>query len=438
MIFVAFGSFGQMPIGNQNKNISLKPYAQTIQFQGYPNLAEYSYVAGVVNASGGVFSTAITTTDVDNLILENTAANQWICIGKDETGTYIVSLKTSSIGSVKKITPTKTLVDVSSPFSSTAIPTLTTKIKVDISTSNIVISTTTDGVNYTNWGLLPKSAISSTYQKRIGVLNLSGNVTIYGGTLSVSNSVNTDTNGFTINGDNIKELGASTDYVLLLNSTELSGARKLKISDLFNQFGAISTEMPSNFTKIIAIGTSITAGVGASVPNNKWVTLAQQGLTDALGRSITIVNGGISGQTTSGMLTNLPALLSSNTDASVVVIEAGINDAKTTVNGGIDISITKSNLQSMITLVKNAGKIPILSTPAPLDMSNVGVSSVFDNAKRTAICFATVALAKTNNIRCADINKITAQNTDLLADGLHPNDKGHLAWANVICSEILK
>ena len=138
------------------------------------------------------------------------------------------------------------------------------------------------------------------------------------------------------------------------------------------------------------------------------------------------------------MLSNLPSLLSSNTDASVVVIEAGINDAKTSANGGIDIATTKSNIQSMITLVKNAGKIPVLSTPAPIDMSNVAVAGMFDNAKRTAICLATVALAKANNVRCADINTKMSQNYALLADGLHPNDSGHLALANIICTEILK
>ncbi|MEY4276824.1 MAG: hypothetical protein RI975_89 [Pseudomonadota bacterium] len=99
---------------------------------------------------------------------------------------------------------------------------------------------------------------------------------------------------------------------------------------------------------ILVLGDSLSAEYG--LPRGSgWVGLLNQEIQKQ-GSTWTVFNASISGETSSGGLTRLPALLKSK-EPKIVFIELGANDALR----GLTIEQTKNNLQKMIRLSKQAG-----------------------------------------------------------------------------------
>ena len=107
------------------------------------------------------------------------------------------------------------------------------------------------------------------------------------------------------------------------------------------------------------IGDSLSAAYG--IPRQQgWVTLLQQRLTRA-GYPHIVVNASISGDTTVGGLTRLPAALQQHRPA-VVVIELGGNDGLR----GFSLVKTRENLERMVELARTAGaKVLLLGVRLP-------------------------------------------------------------------------
>ena len=100
--------------------------------------------------------------------------------------------------------------------------------------------------------------------------------------------------------------------------------------------------------KILVVGDSLSAEYGL-VRGTGWVALLEQRLADE-GIAATVVNASISGDTTSGGRTRLPALLKQHRP-DIVVIELGANDALR----GLPIEETRANLAAMTRAAKDAG-----------------------------------------------------------------------------------
>src|SRR5437667_3514578 len=81
---------------------------------------------------------------------------------------------------------------------------------------------------------------------------------------------------------------------------------------------------PSGVITIVALGDSLTAGYGLS-RKQAWPALVADKMRDA-GHEFEVVNAGSSGETTSGGLHRLPALLRAHKKIDVFVLELGIND----------------------------------------------------------------------------------------------------------------
>ncbi|GAB0154766.1 hypothetical protein CHRYSEOSP005_00260 [Chryseobacterium sp. Alg-005] len=216
----------------------------------------------------------------------------------------------------------------------------------------------------------------------------------------------------------------------------------LNLGSKFNLSTVSDTNLqyPEAFTKIIASGTSITNGVGSDgstgiTEANTWRSKIQATLTSFTGRTITVVNGGVNGQNTTGMKNNLPALLSGNT-GQVVILEGAINDAQT-AGVGLPVSTTISNLGSMIEMVINSGNYPVLSTPMPLDFSNSTVAAAYTVQKRDNLVLAVHMLAKRYKIRLIDFDKAAENNVSLLVDGIHPNINGYAFMSDLITPELV-
>lgn len=103
---------------------------------------------------------------------------------------------------------------------------------------------------------------------------------------------------------------------------------------------------PSNVTTIVALGDSLTAGFGLS-RKQAWPALVAEKMR-AAGYEFEVVNAGSSGDTTSGGLRRLPAILRAHHKIDIFVLELGINDAFR----GVPIEQIRSNLQSIIDQVR--------------------------------------------------------------------------------------
>lgn len=104
---------------------------------------------------------------------------------------------------------------------------------------------------------------------------------------------------------------------------------------------------------VLALGDSLTAGYGLAQPDAFPVQL-QAALSD-LGANVTVVNAGVSGDTSAGGRSRLQWLLSNPVDA--VIVELGANDGLR----GLDPAQTRDNLDWIMATLKKR-QIPTLIT----------------------------------------------------------------------------
>jgi acyl-CoA thioesterase-1 len=132
---------------------------------------------------------------------------------------------------------------------------------------------------------------------------------------------------------------------------------------------------------LLIVGDSLSAEYGLE-RGSGWVALLQQRLARER-IAVDVVNASISGDTTSGGRSRLPALLAQH-KPSIVVIELGGNDALR----GLPLSMTQANLTAMAQAAKAAGaRVLILGMQLP---PNYGQKY----ARDFAALFATVAKAE--------------------------------------------
>ena len=107
-------------------------------------------------------------------------------------------------------------------------------------------------------------------------------------------------------------------------------------------------------TTILAIGDSLTAGYGLP-PGEAYPERLAQVLKEK-GHHISMINAGVSGDTSSGGLSRLEWVLDSiNGGPDLVILEFGANDALR----GIDPVITEENLDRMLSILTERN-IPVL------------------------------------------------------------------------------
>jgi acyl-CoA thioesterase-1 len=132
---------------------------------------------------------------------------------------------------------------------------------------------------------------------------------------------------------------------------------------------------------LLVVGDSVSAGYGLAA-GESWVDLLAAKLK-AEGYPQRVVNASISGDTTAGGRTRLPALLKQHRPA-VVVIELGGNDA---LRGG-NLAATRANLDAMVAAAQDAGaKVLVVGMQLP---PNYGPTYV----RQFAAMFADVAKAR--------------------------------------------
>ncbi len=187
--------------------------------------------------------------------------------------------------------------------------------------------------------------------------------------------------------------------------------------------------------KIICIGDSLTFGYGIK-RSNIWTNLAKDKL------NVEIINEGINGDTTGGMLSRFnDSVILKKPD--IVFIMGGSND----LIAGATLGVMQANIMSMVH--QSFGKliVPIIGIPSKVDILNVRkdwaeftdfyeISSQMEKYKTWIIEFS-----KTFGVNYIDFNYEVEKsalllNESIYIDGLHLNEVGHKIMSEIFIEKI--
>ena len=161
---------------------------------------------------------------------------------------------------------------------------------------------------------------------------------------------------------------------------------------------------------VLVVGDSLSAEYGIARQQG-WVALLQKGL-DERSSGFQLINASISGDTTSGGLSRLPALLEKHQPA-IVIIELGGNDALR----GLPLNMTKSNLTRMTQMAQSSGAKVLLA----------GMQIPPNYGKEYSQAFQAIYPQVANELGAQLIPFFLegiAQNIQLFQqDGIHPNEQ---------------
>ena len=162
--------------------------------------------------------------------------------------------------------------------------------------------------------------------------------------------------------------------------------------------------------KILALGDSLTAGYGLAQGDGFCPQLEKA--LRAAGRDVTVIDGGVSGDTTADGLARLDWTLADKPD--VVIVELGANDALR----GLDPAQAKANLAAILGRLRKQGYIVLLAgMKAPRNLGpeyDQAFDAIYpDLARRYGVALYPFFL-----------DGVAAQPALIQADGLHPNPAG--------------
>lgn len=206
---------------------------------------------------------------------------------------------------------------------------------------------------------------------------------------------------------------------LLLLSCGGDESKKSKPDQQETSETVVATETKATTKTILFFGDSLTAGYGLEDSNDAYPAVVQSKI-DGEGLDYTVVNSGVSGETSSGGLSRIEWVLNQKVD--VFVLELGANDGLR----GISLKETHQNLQAIIDKVRQAypeAKIILAGMQLPPNLGQDYTSefkTMFDE------------LAVKNDLTLIpfllkDVGGIPELN---LADGIHPNIDGQKIVAN--------
>ena len=163
---------------------------------------------------------------------------------------------------------------------------------------------------------------------------------------------------------------------------------------------------------VLIAGTSLTAGLGLD-PADAYPAVLQR-MADSAGYRVRIVNAGLSGETSAGLLRRIDWLL--REPAAAVVIETGANDGLR----GVEPDSTRDNLLAIVRKVQTAlpgAPVFVVQMEAPPNLGaryTARFRALFpDVAQRTDVTLVPFLLEGVAGER--GLNQ---------GDGIHPNEEG--------------
>jgi acyl-CoA thioesterase I len=179
---------------------------------------------------------------------------------------------------------------------------------------------------------------------------------------------------------------------------------------------------------ILVVGDSLSAEYGLR-RGTGWVALLEQRLAQEK-RRVRVVNASVSGETTSGGRSRLPALLRQHQPA-VVVLELGGNDALR----GLPLNMTRDNLADMARQARKAGaQVLILGMDMP---PNYGTAY----AREFRELFVTVAREQKTALVpffLKDVADLADPTSLFQPDRIHPNEAAQATMLANVWPELRK
>jgi acyl-CoA thioesterase I len=164
--------------------------------------------------------------------------------------------------------------------------------------------------------------------------------------------------------------------------------------------------------RVLIVGTSLTAGLGVD-PDSAYPAELQR-FADSNGLHVTIVNAGLSGETSAGALRRVDWLLQEPAD--VVVIETGANDGLR----GLNPDSTRANIVGIVRKVRESNpetRILLAQMEAPPNLGARYTRGFHD-------LFLTVARDEGVTLIPFILEGVAGVPTLNQSDGIHPNEEG--------------
>ncbi len=181
---------------------------------------------------------------------------------------------------------------------------------------------------------------------------------------------------------------------------------------------------------IIFFGNSLTAGYGIE-PGEAFPALIQQRI-DSLGLNYTVVNAGLSGETTAAGLSRVDWIIGQQ-PVDIFILELGANDGLR----GIEVGETQKNLIAIIEKVRAKHPNATIILAGMMVPPNMGAT--YSNAFKAVF----PAVAKEANVKLIPfiLENVGGEKELNLEDGIHPTPEGHtLVRENVweVLKEVVK
>ena len=187
------------------------------------------------------------------------------------------------------------------------------------------------------------------------------------------------------------------------------------------------TEEPSenvNMKKIVALGDSLTAGFGVDL-SESYPALLEKKL-QANGYQYTVVNAGVSGETSSGTLARVEWILTQNPE--IVIVETGAHDGLR----GVAVTLLEENLREIVDLLhENNVAVLLAGMQMVWNLGPVYVS-------RFNEVYPTIASEKDVILMPFFLEGVATKSDLNIDDGIHPNSAGYRVIVENIYPYVVK
>lgn len=199
---------------------------------------------------------------------------------------------------------------------------------------------------------------------------------------------------------------------------------KLVLITILTVSTSFANSTASNSVVILALGDSLTAGYGLG-RDDSFPRQLENSLTSS-GYPVTVINGGVSGDTSAGGLARLEWSIAGK--PQIVIVELGANDALR----GVDPAQTYDNLEQIIVRLKKAGcRIVFAGMRAPRNLG-LDYTVEFDQI------YPDLAERHDLDLYPFFLEGVAAEPGLNQADGIHPNAEGVRVVVNGIQPLIVK
>ncbi|MDP2228022.1 MAG: arylesterase [Moraxellaceae bacterium] len=186
---------------------------------------------------------------------------------------------------------------------------------------------------------------------------------------------------------------------------------KKMVASVIGALVIFTVMVPAQAATILVFGDSISAAYGLEA-NAGWVSLLQQKLDKTAAKKHRVFNGSLSGETTSGGVQRLPALLKQHRP-DIVILELGGNDGLR----GQPPRLIANNLRRMIADARAAGAdVLLLGMKIPPNYGKA-YTSAFEKV------FADVAAETKVPLHPFFLEGVGGVPALMQSDGIHPNAK---------------